>query len=213
MSREIAVLDDSELTLDQLDDELLATLFQQHRVPLLQHIRNRLDSRLTSRCDPSDVLQDAFLTAKNRLPRRRLGIAMHALTWIWLEVDQMIAQCHRLNRRLKRSPRSQELSICARSANQTEGAFEGIDFAGTDTSPSNVAIRNESKNLIHSVLNELTESERSILSLRHFELMTNNECAQILGINPKTASERYRRALISLNRRVQSREKNSGLDR
>ena len=47
-------------------------------------------------------------------------------------------------------------------------------------------------------MNDLSETDRQILELRHFDGMGNNECALVLQIEPKAASIRYVRALQKL---------------
>lgn len=196
----------SELNIDQLDDNLLAALFEEHRERFVRRIRNRLDSRLVSKIDPQDVFQEAFLSAKARLPQRCRGAVMNVLVWLRLEVDQAIAQTHRSNLRLKRYPSRQIVSLHNARSTRPEETGEFIDIAGTGTSPSNAAIRDESRTLVASLIVELNQTERSILALRHFECLSNKECAEFLGINPKAASERYRRALAALGRAIQKRE-------
>ena len=48
------------------------------------------------------------------------------------------------------------------------------------------------------VLDRLDEMDREILVLRHFEQLTNRECANILQLSPTAASNRYIRALERL---------------
>ena len=55
---------------------------------------------------------------------------------------------------------------------------------------------------IHSVpitpLNSMDEIDREILSLRHFEQLSNAEAAQVLGLSEQAASNRFVRALKRL---------------
>ena len=48
------------------------------------------------------------------------------------------------------------------------------------------------------VLDELSERDREVLVLRHFEELGNAEVAALLGIQPPAASKRYVRALARL---------------
>jgi RNA polymerase sigma-70 factor (ECF subfamily) len=48
------------------------------------------------------------------------------------------------------------------------------------------------------MLEEMSENDREILFLRHFEQLSNNDVADVLGISATTASNRYIRALQRL---------------
>ncbi len=52
--------------------------------------------------------------------------------------------------------------------------------------------------LVTERLDEMNETDREVLALRHFEELTNKETAEVLGIEPKAASIRYVRALACL---------------
>ena len=52
--------------------------------------------------------------------------------------------------------------------------------------------------LLKKVLAELSENDRIILEMRHFDGLGNQECANLLKIEPKAASIRYIRALQRL---------------
>jgi RNA polymerase sigma-70 factor (ECF subfamily) len=51
---------------------------------------------------------------------------------------------------------------------------------------------------LQEVLNGMDPLDREVLSLRHFEELTNREVSQVLGITPTAASNRYVRALERL---------------
>jgi RNA polymerase sigma-70 factor, ECF subfamily len=53
---------------------------------------------------------------------------------------------------------------------------------------------------LQEALNSLEPLDREVLSLRHFEQLTNIEAAQELGLEPSAASKRYLRALARLQR-------------
>jgi RNA polymerase sigma-70 factor (ECF subfamily) len=47
---------------------------------------------------------------------------------------------------------------------------------------------------------QLPEADREVVLLRHFEGLTNQEVACLLGIDPAAASKRHGRALLRLHR-------------
>jgi RNA polymerase sigma-70 factor (ECF subfamily) len=71
---------------------------------------------------------------------------------------------------------------------------------GRLTSPSQAAIKAEMRIKLQEALNSLEPLDREVLSLRHFEQLTNIEAAQELGLEPSAASKRYIRALARLQK-------------
>ena len=57
---------------------------------------------------------------------------------------------------------------------------------------------------LQDVLNSLDSIDREVLTLRHFEELSNGETAQVLGISKSAASNRYIRALLRLKETLSS---------
>jgi RNA polymerase sigma-70 factor (ECF subfamily) len=70
------------------------------------------------------------------------------------------------------------------------------------TAPNSVLAREDRHALLRQAIGELSENDRQIIILRHFDDMDNADCARILGIDPKAASIRYVRALERLQARL-----------
>ncbi len=68
-------------------------------------------------------------------------------------------------------------------------------FADSISSPRSHMERLERQTATRRVLEKLPPNDREILELRHFEELSNNECAAVLGIEVKAASIRYVRAV------------------
>ena len=66
------------------------------------------------------------------------------------------------------------------------------------TSPSQAAMRAEMATLLEEILEGMDDLDKEVLVLRHFEELSNNEVAEILGIQKSAASNRYVRALQRL---------------
>ena len=75
-------------------------------------------------------------------------------------------------------------------------------FAAGMTSPLTKIARAERAELLHKALEALSENDRQILTLRHFDELSNLECARILKVDPKAASIRYVRALEHLQKKL-----------
>jgi RNA polymerase sigma-70 factor (ECF subfamily) len=66
------------------------------------------------------------------------------------------------------------------------------------TSASRAAIRAEDQIQVQEALNSMDPIDREVLALRHFEMLSNEETAQVLGLKKSAASNRYIRALKRL---------------
>jgi RNA polymerase sigma-70 factor (ECF subfamily) len=73
---------------------------------------------------------------------------------------------------------------------------------GRLTSPSQAAIKAETRLRVQEVLNNMDPLDHEILTLRHFEQLSNPEVAEALGLNLSTASSRYLRALKRLKEQL-----------
>ena len=79
-----------------------------------------------------------------------------------------------------------------------ESGSLAAQLLGQLTSPSQAAIKAETRLRVQEVLNGMDPLDREILALRHFEQFTNAEVAETLEMNESTASSRYLRALKRL---------------
>jgi RNA polymerase sigma-70 factor (ECF subfamily) len=66
------------------------------------------------------------------------------------------------------------------------------------TTASRAAIRAEDQIKVQEALNGMDAVDREVLTLRHFEALSNDETAAVLGISKSAASNRYIRALRRL---------------
>ena len=61
-------------------------------------------------------------------------------------------------------------------------------------SPSQVVSRQEQERELREILERMKPEDSEILLLRHFEQLSNAECAEVLGLTPKAAATRHLRA-------------------
>jgi RNA polymerase sigma-70 factor (ECF subfamily) len=72
-------------------------------------------------------------------------------------------------------------------------------LAGGST-PSQRLDQNELAALVRRALGQLSSNDREILLLRNLEMLSNQEVAHVLAIDPAAASQRYGRALLRLRK-------------
>lgn len=181
----------------------LADLFTKHRERLRRMVDMRLDRRVAGRVDASDVLQEAFVDASNQLERYLQDVPMPPFLWLRFLTGERLMATHRRHLGAKMRDAKQEvpLRIHARPDVRSESLSFGL--AGKLTSPSVAAVRAEVNDRLRKALDELEILDREILSLRHFEELSNAEAAEELEISTAAASKRYIRALERLRKAVE----------
>ena len=92
----------------------------------------------------------------------------------------------------------QEVSLYRGALTQASSESLAAQLLGKLTSPTQAAIRAELQIKLQEALNSMDPMDREILTLRHFEELSNNETAAVLGIQKAAASNRYVRALKRL---------------
>jgi RNA polymerase sigma-70 factor, ECF subfamily len=194
--------DDTNVLLERAlagDETALAALFNGYRERLRRMIRLRMDRRLSGRIDSSDVLQEAYLDVRKRLSEyRRDPAAMPFHLWLRLIAGQKLTDVHRYHLGTQMRDAGQEVSLHRGPFPQANSISLAAQLLGRLTSASKAAIRAEHKLIVQEALNGMDPIDREVLTLRHFEHLSNEETALVLGLNKSAASNRYIRALRRL---------------
>jgi RNA polymerase sigma-70 factor (ECF subfamily) len=93
---------------------------------------------------------------------------------------------------------AQEVSLYRGALPQASSASLAAQLLGKMTSAAQAAIRAEHKLIVQEALNGMDALDREVLVLRHFEHLSNDETALVLGVKKSAASQRYIRALKRL---------------
>jgi RNA polymerase sigma-70 factor, ECF subfamily len=180
------------------DGPALAELFERHRGRLEQVVRLRLDRRLQGRLDPADVLQEAYLDLTRRFPEYVANPALPFYLWLRLLTGQRLVDLHRQHLGAKMRDAGLEVSLAHGGMPSASSVSLDELILGRLTSASRAAIRAETRSRVQEALNGMDPMDREVLVLRHFEMLSNEETAQVLGIKPSAASNRHMRALRRL---------------
>ena len=193
--------DGTEVLLDGAiagDRRALAELFERHRGRLEVMVRLRLDRRLQGRLDPADVLQEAYLDVARRFPEYAAERALPFYLWLRLLTGQKLAELHRRHLGAKMRNAGLEVSLDRGALPRASSASLAEMLMGRLTSASRAAVRAETRLRVQEALNSMDPLDREVLVLRHFEVLSNEETARVLGIKPSAASNRHVRALRRL---------------
>ena len=180
------------------DERAVVALFEQHRARLRRMVRLRLDRRLQGRVDPSDVLQEAHLEVARRAKEYLADPAMPAFLWLRWITGERLLDAHR--RHLGAAMRNADLEVSLHRGALPQATSVSLAelLLGRLTSPTRAARRAEMQLRLQDVLNTMDPIDREVLTLRHFEELSNSEVAEVLGLTKSAASNRYMRALMRL---------------
>jgi RNA polymerase sigma factor (sigma-70 family) len=150
-------------------------------------VRCRSAPGLAARRDPEDIVQAAFLNARQRwadFPKS--GMAFYP--WFCRIVLDRLFDDHDYHASQKRDYRA-ETAWPERSSMQF-----ALGLQNPITSPSESLIRKELKVRIDNVLAKLAPAYQEIMVLIHFGELTKEQAAEVLQIKPGTARQQYARA-------------------
>ena len=180
------------------DPAVLSELFAVYRAQLRSMVDLRLDPRLVGRVSGSDVLQDTYLDALKRLPHYFEKPDMPFYLWLRMVAAQCLVDVHRRHFGAEMRSISREVALDGYVAPSASSASLAARLVSDVESPSQIAMRNETLAALEQALSSMDDVDREILALRHFEELTNDEVASVLGLKKAAASNRYVRALQRL---------------
>jgi RNA polymerase sigma-70 factor (ECF subfamily) len=192
-------LDENSL---RMNKEILTEHFTANRERLWRTIQVRMDPRLYGRVDPDDILQEAYLDAIKRVGHFAEEVNFTPFVWLRLIVGQTLVNVHRRHINVKMRDASRERSIDRGLRHEWSATSQSMAFqlAASQTSPSEAIVRTEEVGELAVALDSLSDIDREILTLRHFEDLSNKEVAELLEIEQKAASIRYVRAIQRLKK-------------
>ncbi len=183
-------------------ERALAEVFAVHSRRLHQIIGFRLDSRLSQRVDEADIVQECFLEAWKRLPRYLQNPTVPVFVWLRGTAMDTLVHVHRRHMGAQMRSAGVEVSLRGRLSKASSSDLLSMCLRSDLTSPSNAAMRDEAASIVQLALAGMTDIDREVLLLRHFEQLTNDEVASIIGVKKAAASRRYMRALVHLGTKI-----------
>jgi RNA polymerase sigma factor (sigma-70 family) len=171
------------------DLEALRALFEEARPKLLAFVRCRSAPGLAARRDAEDILQTAFLSARERWADFA-GSGMAFYPWLCRIVLDRLCDDHDYHASKKRDYRAETVWPDRSSMQMALGLQNPI------TSPSEALARKEVRAKIDAILARLSPPHQEIMVLIHFGELTKEQAAEILQIKPGTARQQYARARL-----------------
>ena len=201
--------DDERRMLMEGGQTFFASLFSNYGARLERIINFRLDPRIRGRIDAADVLQEAYLEASTRLPSFLDSANVSFFVWLRQQTLQTLVDVHRRQFRQKRDV-NREIHFASTGPSDGTSVSIAQFLIGQLTSPSEVAVKAEEIQWLQEALNSMNEVDRDVLALRHFEQLSNTQVAEVLGLTPTAASNRYLRAAARLGEILQRLNTSTG---
>lgn len=185
-------------------EEALAELYLLVRERLRRVIDFRLDYRLGGRVSHSDVLQETYVRASQRIESYLQKPDMPFFVWLRLEANQRMLEIHRFHFGAEKRDIRREVKLQNKQEGQGNTSVQlAAHLVGQMTSASGVFEKARQIEALEKTLSEMNDTDREVIALRHFEELSNIEAAKVLGIAPEAASKRYIRALKRLKEIMQ----------
>lgn len=156
----------------------------------------RLDPKLRARVDPSDVVQEAQMEAVRRVDAYLERPVLPFRLWLRQITYDRLLMARRHHVEAGRRSVGREAPLPDGSSIQLGQKL----FAATGPTPSQQLVQHELVSRVRLAVAQLDEEDREILLMRNFEGLSNHEVAQVLGLEPATASKRYGRTLLRLQK-------------
>jgi RNA polymerase sigma-70 factor, ECF subfamily len=173
-------------------------LIRGHHQRLRRMVAVRLDTRLAGRIDPSDVLQDTYLEASERLPKFIAEEPCPLFLWLRTIAGDRIQRLHRYHLGTQARDAGREVSLVPGHLPEVSSESLARQLVGREPSPSQAAMDEELVRVVRETLQALEPLDREILAMRHFEQLSSSEAAAVLGITVAASAKRYFRSLARL---------------
>jgi RNA polymerase sigma-70 factor (ECF subfamily) len=177
------------------DRSALGHLLQRFRARLQAFIGARLDPRVRSRVDPSDVVQEVQLEVTRRMDDFLHRNPMPFHLWVRKTAYERLLKVQRDHRQRARRSVDREVALPDHSSLLLARPL----LAGA-SSPSRQLAAQEFADRVARAVAQLAEADREILLMRHAEELPYEEISCLLEVEPAAARKRYGRALIRLQK-------------
>ena len=179
------------------DTLALGELFRLYEPILRKLISRKLDPRIASRLDVSDVIQEVQVEVVRRLLEFSGNAEITMLDWMRFLTKQKMAEIVRRNITAQSRDVRREQPI-VRSRNGDSSLVLAAHILAKVNSPSSVVSKAEVARIVNDAVNKLEEIDREVLLLRHVEQLKTDATAERLGISQNACRQRHIRALKQL---------------
>lgn len=171
-------------------DEMLA----RYRTRLKRMVVYRMDSRIATRFDPSDVVQDTLVLAAKNFDQFREKQNVPFYPWLRKIAVNRLIDIHRQHLQFEKRSMMRE-SYAIGELSESGRVQLARKLVSGYSSPSERLASRERSEKIRSAMQRLKKMDREVLAMRFLEGLTTDEAAHILDITANTFAQRLVRAL------------------
>ena len=171
------------------------SLFKRYRQTLKLAVGLRLDKRTRARFDESDVVQETYTEAYRRMDDFLERRPMPFHLWIRKTALEQVIKLKRKHVHASRRTVDKEAGLTQDSTFRL-----AREFAASSMTASTLFDEKQRAEVVRRAIVKLSVSDQEILLMRHYESLSYEEIAYILGIETATVRKRNGRALIRLHR-------------
>ncbi len=164
----------------------LSRLMELQRQHLRRFVECRINQKVASRLDASDIIQEVYIRAYRSLETYLTDPEIPPLVWLRRLSKQILSEAHRKQFRQLRSPYQEQAHI-------NESFIWRIVDSGESIRTE--AEKRDTAERIRALLSQLSEIDREVLEMRHLEGYSIRDIAQLLDLSQDTIKKRYYRAL------------------
>ena len=181
------------------DSPALEQLYDQYRERLHRVVNLRLDARVRGRIDASDVVQETFVEVARRLPEFSPDQEVPFFVWLRGIAVERLIQLHRTHLGAQKRSVKREVSIDRGCGPEASSIHLASILVGQFTSVDRPMKQEEVRAKVENALNSMDEADREIIAMRHFEGLSTEEIAKVLGMTKSGVLKRHTRAVQRLS--------------
>ncbi len=181
------------------DSQAVNQLLDRHRDALRRLVELRMDRALKRRVDASDIVQDVLVEANRRLQDYLADPSpMPFHLWLRHMAKDRLIDAHRRHRVAQRRSLDREQPLAAPAGIDHSTMELAGQLCDPQMTPAAAATWQETLRRFQEAVEQLDDIDREMILMRHFEKLSNQEAAEILGLTSAAASMRYLRAVRRL---------------
>jgi len=173
--------------------------FVKYEKQLLNLIKQNLNPALLRRVAAEDVVQETLIKACEKISYFENNPEIPVYLKLRKLALQTITDLERKHLKSKKRDIYKEIYVDGTN-DCSKAEINWNMFEASITSPSVKLSRECMREIIKKAMEMLPFIDRQIIELRHFDDISNKECAEVLEITEKAASIRYVRALQKLKK-------------